>query len=131
MVKVCGCLCFPHTTPYQKHKLSFRSEPCVYLGLAPQYKGYKCLFRSGRVFITRHVIFYELSFPFKDYATGFLLSPDAAGSLPSLSTVPAIPVLPVHPASPTLRPSVTTSTQLPSHEVALSHQLLLQFQFLF
>ena len=120
MVKVFGCLCFPHTRPYQKHKLSFRSEPCVYLGLAPQYKGYKCISRSGRVFITRHVIFDELSFPFKDYAAGFLLPHDTTSSVSTPSVVPAIPVLPRLHTKSSPMPAATTSNQICSHNTASS-----------
>ena len=120
MIKVFGCLCFPHTRPYQKYKLSIRSEPCVYLNLAPQYKGYKCLSRSGRVFITIHIIFDELSFSFKDYGAGFLLPHDTARSVPTLSAVPAIPVLPVHLDKSSIVPPVIASNKNCSHEVAVS-----------
>ena len=113
-LKVFGCLCFPHTRPYQKNKLSFRSEPCVYLGYAPQYKGYKCLSRTGKIFITRHVIFDESRFPFKEYSTGFLLAHSAADAAVPGSMVPSIVVLPESAQAS------TTATVVPSnsHEPA-------------
>ena len=94
-----SCLCFRHTRPYNRHKLAFRSEPCVYLGIAHQYKGYKCLTRSGKVLITRHVVFDENVFPFRDFSGGFLLvgfasatfsgsGASSSGSLPIILLVP-------------------------------------------
>ncbi|PNX94499.1 retrovirus-related Pol polyprotein from transposon TNT 1-94, partial [Trifolium pratense] len=63
-VKVFGCLCFPHLRPYNKHKLQFRSSPCVYLGVSPQHKGHKCLDEHGRVYVSKDVIFHESQFPY-------------------------------------------------------------------
>lgn len=68
-LKTFGCACFPCLRPYQKHKFSFHSQKCVYLGYGDSHKGYKCLSPSGRIYISRHVVFNELEFPFK---TGFL-----------------------------------------------------------
>ncbi|BBH05570.1 basic helix-loop-helix DNA-binding superfamily protein, partial [Prunus dulcis] len=42
-LKSFGCACFPHLVPYNKHKLSFKSLPCVFLGYDDYYKGYRCL----------------------------------------------------------------------------------------
>jgi histone deacetylase 1/2 len=63
-LKVFGCACWPHTRPYNNHKLEFRSKKCVFLGYNSLHKGYKCLHvPSNRVFISRNVIFDEF-FPF-------------------------------------------------------------------
>lgn len=65
MLKIFGCACWPHLRPYNKHKLEFRSKPCVFIGYSPLHKGYKCLdMDSGRVYISRDVIFDEAIFPF-------------------------------------------------------------------
>jgi hypothetical protein len=33
-LRVLGCLCYPLTRPYNKHKLELRSQPCVFIGYA-------------------------------------------------------------------------------------------------
>ncbi|CAL8151012.1 unnamed protein product [Prunus armeniaca] len=65
-LKSLGCACFPHMVPYNKHKLSFKSIPCVFLGYDDHYKGYRCLDPfSGRIYISRNVTFDETQFPYK------------------------------------------------------------------
>jgi hypothetical protein len=50
---------------YHKHKLSFRSKRCVFLGYSPRHKGVKCLdVSTSRVFISCDVVFDENIFPF-------------------------------------------------------------------
>jgi len=64
-LKSFGCACFPHMVPYNRHKLSFKSVPCVFIGYDDHYKGYRCLDPiSGRIYISRHVTFDEASFPY-------------------------------------------------------------------
>lgn len=53
-LKTFGCLCFPYLRPYNKHKITYRSQPCVFLDRS-----------SGRIYIARHVQFDESVFPFK------------------------------------------------------------------
>jgi hypothetical protein len=60
-----GCACWPNLRPYNNHKLSFRSTQCVFLGYSSIHKGYKCLDRAtGRIYISRDVMFDESLFPF-------------------------------------------------------------------
>lgn len=60
-----GCACWPNLRPYNSHKLQFRSRQCVFLGYSNFHKGFKCLdLSSGRVYISRDVIFDETIFPF-------------------------------------------------------------------
>jgi histone deacetylase 1/2 len=57
-----GQTCIP-TTKEIKH--AFRSTRCVFLGYSPNHKGVKCLDPStGRVYISRDVVFAESVFPF-------------------------------------------------------------------
>lgn len=69
LLKPFGCACYPCLKPYNQHKLQFHTTRCVFLGYSNSHKGYKCLNSHGRIFISRHVIFNEDHFPFRD---GFL-----------------------------------------------------------
>jgi hypothetical protein len=65
-LRVFGCACWPNLRPYNKCKLAFRSKQCVFLGYSPRQKGVKCLdVATGRVYISRDVVFDEAMFPFK------------------------------------------------------------------
>jgi hypothetical protein len=60
-----GCLCYPLLIPYGLNKLEYRSKPCIFLGY--NHAGYKCLdLVTNRVYLSRHVVFNEDSFPAKD-----------------------------------------------------------------
>lgn len=64
-LKVFGCACFPYLRPYNNNKLQFRSRKCIFLGYSLNQLGYRCLdLHTGRVFLSKHVIFYESSFPY-------------------------------------------------------------------
>jgi hypothetical protein len=63
-----GCACWPHLRPYNTHKLAFRSKQCTFLGYSTNHKGYKCLdISTGRVYISRDVVFDETIFPFPHF----------------------------------------------------------------
>jgi histone deacetylase 1/2 len=64
-LRIFGCACWPSLRKYNTHKLEFRSKACVFLGYSPMHKGYKCLDRStGRIYISRDVVFDETVFPY-------------------------------------------------------------------
>ncbi|CAA7040242.1 unnamed protein product [Microthlaspi erraticum] len=66
MLRVFGATCYPYLRPVAEHKFDPTSLQCVFLGYSSQYKGYRCLYPpTGKVYISRHVIFDEESFPFK------------------------------------------------------------------
>src|ERR1044072_6321018 len=95
-LKVFGCACFPLLRPYNASKLSFRSSECVFVGYSTTHKGYKCLNPSGRLYISKDVLFNQFRFPYSD-----LFSPSTSSSSrpPISSTIPLIPPSqPVFPA---------------------------------
>lgn len=60
-----GYMCFPYLGPYVHDKLMPRSIKCVFVGYSATHKGYRCLDRAtGRVYISRHVVFNEEVFLF-------------------------------------------------------------------
>jgi hypothetical protein len=65
-LQVFGCACFPLLRPYNTHKFDFRSHECLFLGYSTSHKGYKCLSPSGRLFISKDVIFNDSRFPYND-----------------------------------------------------------------
>ena len=66
-LRVFGCACWPNLRPYNTRKLMFRSKRCVFIGYSAQHKGVKCLdVSTGRVYISRDVVFDETHFPFRD-----------------------------------------------------------------
>lgn len=64
-LKTFVCACYPNLRPYNRHKLEFQSTQCVFLGYSNLHKGYKCLeIVTGRIYISRDVVFDETVFPF-------------------------------------------------------------------
>jgi len=63
-LKVFGCSCFPLLRSYNKHKLQFRTQECVFLSYSNSHKGYKCLAADGRLYISKDVTFNERVFPY-------------------------------------------------------------------
>ncbi|PKU68057.1 Retrovirus-related Pol polyprotein from transposon TNT 1-94 [Dendrobium catenatum] len=64
-LKVFGCACYPWLPPSSRNKLQPRALPCIFLGYYDSYKGYKCLhLPSNKIFISRHVVFDEETFPY-------------------------------------------------------------------
>lgn len=63
-LRVFGCAYFPCLRPYQSHKFNFHSTKCVFLGFNNSHKGYKCLSPTGKIYLSRHVVFNESEFPF-------------------------------------------------------------------
>lgn len=64
-LQVFSCACWPNLRPYNARKLSFRSRQCVFFSYNNMHNGHKCLdWCTGRVYISRDVVFGEHVFPF-------------------------------------------------------------------
>ena len=64
-LRIFGCACYPNLHPFNARKLEYCSKQCAFLGYSNLHKGYKCLdISSGRIYISRDVIFDETIFPF-------------------------------------------------------------------
>lgn len=64
-LRIFWCACWPNLRPYNNHQLQFRSKQCAFLGYSHLHKGFKCLdICTGRVYISRDVIFDKNVFPF-------------------------------------------------------------------
>ena len=90
-----GCLCYPHLRAYSPHKLTPRSEQCVFLGYSSIHLGYRCLsLSSQKLFISRDVIFEESIFPYSSlFNSSKIQSPGILGppptNLPTILRSPA------------------------------------------
>lgn len=65
-LKVFSCSCFPLLRPYNQHKLDFHTKKCVFISYSLIHKRYKCLDKTGKVFVARHVTFNEQEFPYSE-----------------------------------------------------------------
>ena len=81
-LKVFGCSCFPYLRDYSKHKLDFHSSKCIFIGYSLSHKGYRCLHSTGKVFVSRHVLFNEMEFPYKEMFAAALSDNPSQGSFP-------------------------------------------------
>ncbi|GMJ03321.1 hypothetical protein HRI_004001300 [Hibiscus trionum] len=97
-LKVFGCECFPHLRPFQQHKLSFRSKPCLFLGYSPKHHGYQCVDDTGKIYITRNMVFNEHIFPF------------SSSSMPTSSNTISTPPFPHIPGSSITSPIPSPTT---------------------
>ncbi|GAA0154731.1 hypothetical protein LIER_37951 [Lithospermum erythrorhizon] len=68
MIKVFGCLCYPHLTKQLTSKYFPRSLPCIFLGVSLTHKGFRCYNpEAKRVLVSRHVTFFENVFPYSSF----------------------------------------------------------------
>lgn len=134
-----GCLCYPWLKPYNNSKLDPKSTPCIFLGYSLTQSAYKCLdIKTHRLYISRHVVFDEHTFPISSnsVASQLSLAPDrhqqshAAveffGSIPQVPPVTQVPpslTLPEvlrPPAPPDPQSSSPGTLSLPSDNTTLS-----------
>jgi len=57
--------------------MDFRSKNYIFIGYSLDYHGYKCLdLTTGKVYVSRHVVFYENNFPYKSPDQNPSICPD-------------------------------------------------------
>jgi hypothetical protein len=104
-LKSFGYACFPHMVPYNRHKLSFKSVPCVFIGYDDHYKGYRCLDPvSGRIYISRNVVLMRQTSPTSNLSLHQLPNPHLLLTLilGPVSTLNKPTILQVQPILPPL-----------------------------
>uniref|UniRef100_M4DMN8 Integrase catalytic domain-containing protein n=1 Tax=Brassica campestris TaxID=3711 RepID=M4DMN8_BRACM len=76
-LRVLGCACYPNLRPYTHNKFDPRSLLCVFVGYTEKHRGYRCFHPpTGRVYISRHVLFDEQRFPYTDVYQHLLPQPE-------------------------------------------------------
>jgi hypothetical protein len=132
LLRVFGCKCFPLLRPYIANKLEYRSKVCIFLGYS--YAGYRCLDPfTDRVYLSKHVIFDEKSFPAKDHAhlqlpTKVNAASDSPFTIPVSTTSSQSSLLLdsiFSTTEPVLEPLELTplvSPSSPNHGTTLAHQ---------
>lgn len=66
-LNVFGCLCFETTLRVHRTKFQTRARKVIFIGFKDGTKGYLLYdIKSLDLFVSRNVIFYETSFPFKN-----------------------------------------------------------------
>ena len=130
-LRVFGSACYPYLRPVADHKLEPRSLKCVFLGYSPNYKGYRCLYApTGKVYISRHVVFDEEYFPFNEdykhlvprYESTLLKAWQTATSPPPIPTDErCIRILPP-PPDPVTEAPIPPLPPSPIHEADNNYQ---------
>ena len=101
--KVFGCLCYPHLRHLNSNKFQPRSTPCIFLGYATSHKGYFCLNpTTGRVYISRNVVFAEITFPFQALTS----HSHQLSHFPVIPTFPFLPSLVLFPTTTSFPPAI-------------------------
>ncbi|KAL2475264.1 Retrovirus-related pol polyprotein from transposon tnt 1-94 [Abeliophyllum distichum] len=122
-LKVFGCACYPCLRPYQKHKFDFHTQRCVYLGPSTSHKGFKCLSSNGRIYVSRHVVFDENSFSFKQ---GFL---NKTHQSKYSSSIPTMQYLSFEVSSSKITPDsidIRHSASEPAHRISVENDEIME-----
>lgn len=76
--RIFRCACYPWLRP---HKLDARTKKCIMLDYSLNHKGYRCLdVSTGKIYLSRHVIFDENSFPFANSSSSSPPSPNTSSN---------------------------------------------------
>lgn len=89
-------LLLPVVVSLHQNKLELRSSTCVFLGYGKINKGFLCLeLSTSKVYISRHVQFDELVFPFSGLISSFTGSqaPQSTTLIATLFLLPTIRML--------------------------------------
>jgi len=87
-LEVFGCACWLYLRPYNKHKIIFKSKNCIFIGYSLDHHGYKCLdLVTGKVYVSRHLIFYENHFPYKNPDHHPSICPDTTSTVVLFSNI--------------------------------------------
>lgn len=106
-----GCLCYPNTAATTPHKLAPRSTACIFLGYPAESKGYRCYNpETRRVITSRHVLFDEALFPFRQQKQ----PNNITASLPQPEVSPIPVVSPVRARARTTRAAATNASLPPA-----------------
>ena len=82
-LRIFGCLCFPFFRLYNRYKMEYRSQLCVFFDYSPSHSAYRCLdVKINRTYIARHVYFDESIFPFQSHSLLDCPPPPSSSSLP-------------------------------------------------
>lgn len=114
-----GCFCYPFLRPYNHHKLEYRSSAATFIGYSSHHKGYKVLLDSGKVIVSRDVLFDETIFP--QLTSTF---PNSHTTKNHALYLPPIPIIPhTSPVLDTLPPVVLSSptSTVPVPDASLTH----------
>jgi hypothetical protein len=94
--------------------MDFHSKECVFLGYSPTHRGYKCLDSTGKIFISKDVVFNESRFPYTElFPSNQPIS--VTSESPTLSTfLPTPNPITTIPPSPSMHTSNLSSQQSPT-----------------
>jgi hypothetical protein len=115
-MRVFGCACWPHLRSYNKHKLDFHSDTCIFIGYSPSHRGYQCLHpQTGRIYISRNVIFDESSFPFTSISPPPPTTPPPSHTTLFPPLIPNTPTTTCHPCSTIQEDPTSSPISSPPH----------------